>query len=603
MVEVLVAALLIALISGGVLMGFGQVSHLSGQQRQRAQATALAQQDQARLRGLAITQLSGTSGNQPTTVKLDGTTYTVTSKSSYISGTGAATCVAGQSGAAADEVAISSSVTWPNINRPPVVVHSVVAPPVGGSVVVSATTPTNTGSTGSTGVSGLAGMTATLTGTTPTVPLVTDSTGCAIFAGLTAGTYALSLTPPSGYIDVNGNSTITSQNPAVTATQTNYITTPTLAQPGTITASFSTVGATGATGATTSEADQFSVQNAGLAQPRVFGTDSTATNNTFSTTVTSGATVYPTATPLTADYKAEAGGCVNPSVPLAGQVPVAVTSGLTATPTLPEPALIVLPYTSPANTTNWTFDDTQAAVSNPPANYSIVYSTTPTPTWVTNTNTNKDVGNKEHDDATATNTATFNFYGDSVTWVGTTARGNGTATVTLDGVAQGTFDEGQASNTAVYKVSIHAWSGLTQGPHILVITVKGAHVKGNANNISIDEFTGTSTAPAVLMTTKPNVIVTDTDSVCGGNPDYPPTQTPTPTGGALQFPGLPWGTYTVCVDNGTTAAAVHDTVTGVSNTSYTSGNPLPAGNLPITLYSGGVGTYGTGPCQTSPTNY
>lgn len=598
MVEVMVAALLIALISGGVLMGFGQVSHLSGQQRQRAQATALAQQDQARLRGLAIPQLSGSSGNQSTTVPLDGTTYTVTSKSSYISGTGTATCVAGQSGASADEVAISSSVTWPGIGtRPPVVVHSVVAPPVGGSVVVSATTPASTGSTGSTGVIGLAGMTATLSGTTPTIPLVTDSTGCSIFAGLTAGSYTLSLAPPTGYIDVNGNTTIAGQTPAVTATQTTYITAPTLAQPGTISATFSTVGATGSTGAT-SESDQFSIQNIGLAQPRVFGTDSTAANNTFATTVSSGATVYPTASPLSNAYTAEAGGCVDGNVPTAGQVPVTVTSGQTATPTLPEPALIILPYTSPGTTNNWTQDDTNLTT---PA--TIAYGN-PGTAWTSNSNASYN-GGTEHESSTTNSTVTVTFTGNSIVWLATTRSNEGYASVTLDGTAVSGSPFNLYSSTTAYKQPIYSSPTLTQGSHTLVITVTGTkgHT-GGSTIVSADEFTGTSVpGPPVLLTTKPNVIVTDTDSTCGNNADYPPTQIPTATGGALQFPGLPWGTYTVCVDTGTTGGAVHDTVTGVSNTSYTSGNPLPAGNLPISLYSGGVGTYGTGPCQTSPTNY
>ena len=271
----------------------------------------------------------------------------------------------------------------------------------------------------------------------------------------------------------------------------------------------------------------------------MFGTDSTAASNTFATTVSSGATVYPTAAPLTSQYKAEPGGCVDPTVPTAEQIPVTVTSGQTATPTLPEPALIILPYTSPASTSNWTFDDTQAAQSNP--NFSIMYSTTPAPTWATNTNTNKDFGNKEHDDATATNTATFTFTGTSVTWIGTKAKANGEATVTLDGVSQGTFDEGQSSSTSVYQSTIHTWSGLTQGQHILVITVKGAHSAGTGNNVSIDEFTGTAAVPAVLMTTQPNVVVTDTDSACGGNSDYPPTvpNPSTSSTGALAVPRPP----------------------------------------------------------------
>ncbi len=100
MVEVMVAALLIALIAAGVLTGFGQVSSLSAQQRQRAQATALAQADQARLRGLAITQLSSSQGNLANqSFQLDGTTYKITSKEPATSqAPGNATCVAGHVG-------------------------------------------------------------------------------------------------------------------------------------------------------------------------------------------------------------------------------------------------------------------------------------------------------------------------------------------------------------------------------------------------------------------------------------------------------------------------------------------------------------------------
>jgi len=327
----------------------------------------------------------------------------------------------------------------------------------------------------------------------------------------------------------------------------------------------------------------------------VFGTDSTPTSNSFSNTITSDATVYPTAYPLTSDYTAEPGGCIDPTVPTAGQVPVAVTASQTATPTLPEPAMIILPYTSAATTQNLTFDDGQTAQSNP--TLSAVYSASPAPTWVVNTNSNKDFGNKEHDDATAGNTATFTFTGTSVTWVGTTARGNGTATVKLDGVTQGTYDEGATTNTTTYQVPIHTWSGLTNQQHTLLITVNGAHVKGNANNVSVDEFLYTAVVPKQMLTTQPNVVVTDTDTACGNNPDYPPTVSNPSTSvtGALAFPGLPYGTYTICVDNGTSGGAVHDTVTGVANTSYAAGNPVEAD-----LYSGGAGTYGSGPCQTNP---
>ena len=87
------------------------------------------------------------------------------------------------------------------------------------------------------------------------------------------------------------------------------------------------------------------------------------------------------------------------------------------------------------------------------------------------------------------------------------------------------------------------------------------------------------------MTTAPDVTVTDNDSGCGSNEDYPPTQVPTTTQGALANPGMPYGTYSVCVDNGTN----HATVT-VNNTNFTTGNQVIAD-----IYPGGTG-YGTGTC-------
>ena len=76
-----------ALIATATLGGFVDIGHLSETQRNEAQAGALAQQDQARLRGLTIAQLSSNgvgTGNwtQPAVLLKRSTNYTVTSKSS-----------------------------------------------------------------------------------------------------------------------------------------------------------------------------------------------------------------------------------------------------------------------------------------------------------------------------------------------------------------------------------------------------------------------------------------------------------------------------------------------------------------------------------------
>ena len=85
------------------------------------------------------------------------------------------------------------------------------------------------------------------------------------------------------------------------------------------------------------------------------------------------------------------------------------------------------------------------------------------------------------------------------------------------------------------------------------------------------------------MTTKPNIVVWDLDSGCSGTPDDVPAKIPSPTTGALQFPGLPWATnYTVCVDNANKSSPLSGTATNVDNSSYTTGNPDVNGIVGLT---------------------
>src|SRR5665213_3254416 len=90
---------MVALIATASLGGFADIGHLSATQRSEGQAAALAQQDQARLRGLTIAQLSANgagTGNTSSTQQVNGTIYKVVSASQFISGsTGTAACNGG----------------------------------------------------------------------------------------------------------------------------------------------------------------------------------------------------------------------------------------------------------------------------------------------------------------------------------------------------------------------------------------------------------------------------------------------------------------------------------------------------------------------------
>ena len=536
LIEVLVAALLVALIATASLTGFGAVSDVAGNQRNEEQAATLAQQDQARLRGLTITQLSGALGNQAATTVIDGTTYTVTSKSQFVSGaSGAASCSTSGATGNADEVTTTSTVTWAPLNdgRPPVIVHGIITPAQGGSLIVSATDQNG---------NGLAGVTATVAGPSTVTPLTTDSTGCAVFAGLAGGTYTVSYSDP-GYVDKNGNPPASWSGP-VTSTQTTSATPLQLAQDGAISATFTTFY-NGASQPATS--DTFVAANSvGGITPRVFGTDSTPTNNAYSSTIVSPTTVFP----FPGAYSAYAGTCNANSWASAPAPPTTVvTPTATSSVVIPEPAMIVRVWGD-------TYDDTDAALAL----------TGSLGTWSRVTGQSSDFNGTETTSSTLNNSATLTFTGTSVQWIGTTGPLNGTASVSIDGGAATTVDT--YSSSTQRQQLIYTKTGLTNASHTIKITV--LHTSSSTGFLVSIDAINVPGSPA-LEPFAPNVTVTDTDSGCGGE-DYPPTQIPTATQGALQSPGLPYGNYSVCADDGTN----HNigTPATVANTNFLAGNTV-----------------------------
>lgn len=415
LVEIMLGAILVALVAGATLTGYAQVAHMTSTQRHRVEADALAELDQARLRTLTITQLAGVQGNRSVSESVDGTSYTIASKSQYVSGTNAAmSCTTGPTTTTADEVEITSTVTWSpgNDSRLPVIIHGLVTPAEGGSMVITAVDQNGVG---------LAGVTATPAGPTTVSPLATDSNGCAIFGGLAGGSYTVGFADP-GYVDVNGNAN-PSQTKTVIPTETAGPVNVQMGQAATINATFSTTYG-GSTVAAT--ADQIlATQNLMTPAFRVFGTRSTLTSNTFSASVTTAATIFP----FTSAYLVFAGGCADPLTPASAKKSVIATPGGTFPVTLPEPAMLVM-----------------------------------------------------------------------------------------------------------------VWSG-------------------------------TPSSPGSLVSTKPDVTVTDTDAACGSAEDYPPSQVPTASAGALASPGLPYGTYSVCADASIAGTFQRNTGT-VANTSYTAGNTV-----------------------------
>ncbi|MCW2982075.1 MAG: hypothetical protein JWO14_3802 [Solirubrobacterales bacterium] len=135
-IEVLVSAIILALVAGAVLTLITATTRGAASQRDRAVAYDLAQADQARLRAKQITTLNGLEElnekpivlNQgPTT--LNGTKYNVESKGEFVNNqAGGVSCTAEND--TPDYIQVTSTVTSPALNSP-VTIQSVVSPSTG----------------------------------------------------------------------------------------------------------------------------------------------------------------------------------------------------------------------------------------------------------------------------------------------------------------------------------------------------------------------------------------------------------------------------------------------------------------------------------------
>jgi hypothetical protein len=203
LIEVLVSSLCLALIAVGTLSAFDAAGRLSSDEQHRSQANDLAQQDQDRLRGMTVAQLSTL--NQTQTVTLGASSFTVTSTGQFVSdATDTSSCNASTGGA--DYIKTTSTVTWPGIgSRPPIVAESEITPPIGGNLVVKVVDSQG---------NPVPNMTVTGTGVAP-VSSTTGTDGCSIFGGLNAGAENVSVSQ-TGYVDKDGNASPPASQQATT---------------------------------------------------------------------------------------------------------------------------------------------------------------------------------------------------------------------------------------------------------------------------------------------------------------------------------------------------------------------------------------------------
>jgi type II secretory pathway pseudopilin PulG len=246
LIEVLISAMLVVLIGVGVFTGLAGANHATVNERRNAQATVVAQQDEERLRGLPVeelTQIGSTTHNvaengmcvegstgawkywngaatiscEALTAPFKGATYTgavftVKSSAEFVTASKEALTCETEKGTT-DYIETTSSVTWPSIGtHAPINQSSLVAVPKSGTLIVKVTNRNNEAVPGAT-VEAYDPATAT----TPTATETTPASGCVVFGDLAEGT-AKAVASKEEWIAKNGKTK--PESPSVTITTT-----------------------------------------------------------------------------------------------------------------------------------------------------------------------------------------------------------------------------------------------------------------------------------------------------------------------------------------------------------------------------------------------
>jgi prepilin-type N-terminal cleavage/methylation domain-containing protein len=206
LIEVLVAALLVLIISAGVATALISSTDFTSHERNASQANAVAQQDQERMKSMSDSQLS--SLRQTRTVTLNNTQFTVVSTATFEDANGNSSCSSGSNAYFKLTSNVTSVATFGNPAQTDTE-DTVITRPLAGTMLVKVGGQTGTPIVG-------AGINVAGQNTGYTQSATTDSNGCAAFAGLPTDGYTITATDP-GYVDPNGDATPT-QTASVTQT-------------------------------------------------------------------------------------------------------------------------------------------------------------------------------------------------------------------------------------------------------------------------------------------------------------------------------------------------------------------------------------------------
>ncbi len=298
LIEVLVSAILIALIVVAMFNGFDVTGRATASERSRAQADVLAQQAEDQLRGLPISTLTELASKpRVEEVTQNGTKYTITSTAQYVEDKTATTSCNAANPESADYIRTTSTVTWPSLGtRKPVIESGIISPPPGSALIAQVTNAAGEGASG---------MTVTATGPAPAATvheLTTATNGCAILA-LLPGEYNINVSRV-GYVDENWY-TESKEDPH--STHSVYLTAESAAKESYRFDQASTLEVEFTTESAPSQGDSFVAFNPLMTSPAFRPIPFPSTIETYATKITSPTKVFPFAE--SAPYSVYAGTC------------------------------------------------------------------------------------------------------------------------------------------------------------------------------------------------------------------------------------------------------------------------------------------------------
>jgi Tfp pilus assembly protein PilV len=207
LIEVIISAMLVAMIVVATLSGFDVLNRTSADQRSHAEAALLAAQSQERLRSDPATALAALE-LAPHTYELTvgGTKYKIVQEARAVAANGSSTgcSVAEATAQTGANFQITSTVTWPALGkRTPVTQSSLITPPTGSALEIDvgngAATPA-----GVAGVTAVAKFTPVNGGGSVTSEGTTGASGCIVLSGIPATAATVEILEKANFVTTSG---------------------------------------------------------------------------------------------------------------------------------------------------------------------------------------------------------------------------------------------------------------------------------------------------------------------------------------------------------------------------------------------------------------